>query len=119
MARFGLPLTGLCLLLLSACSTTQKVALNPSVINCAFFGNDCALLTPFEGEDRAGLRYINPAAKWTQYSKIMIDPVTFWGADSTQISASDQQMLVNFFNQQLNAQLRQKFRLSVNLVPVS
>jgi hypothetical protein len=79
MARFGLPLTGLCLLLLSACSTTQKVALNPSVINCAFFGNDCALLTPVEGEDRAGLRYINPAAKWTQYSKIMIDLVTFLG----------------------------------------
>jgi hypothetical protein len=51
------------------------------------------------GEDWAGLPYINLAAKWTQYSKIMIDPLTFWGADSTQISASDQQMLVNFFNQ--------------------
>ena len=94
-----------------ACSTTQKVAINPSGINCAFFGNDCALLTPVEGEDRVGLRYINPAAKWTEYSKIMIDPVTFWGADSTQISASDQQMLVNFFNQQLNAQLGQKFQI--------
>ncbi|MDD5266011.1 MAG: hypothetical protein PHO08_02630 [Methylococcales bacterium] len=43
MARFDLPLTGLCLLL-SACSTTRKVAINPSGINCAFFGNDCALL---------------------------------------------------------------------------
>jgi hypothetical protein len=41
----------------------------------------------------------------------MIDPVTFWGADSTQISASDQQMLVNFFNQQLNSQLGQKFQI--------
>jgi len=110
-AWFGLPLVGFCLLLLSACSTTQKVAINPSGINCAFFGNDCALLTPVAGEDRGGLRYINPAAKWTQYSKIMIDPVTFWGADSTQISASDQQMLVNFFNQQLNAQLGQKFQI--------
>jgi hypothetical protein len=41
----------------------------------------------------------------------LIDPVTFWGVDSIQISASDQQMLVNFFNQKLNAQLGQKFQI--------
>ena len=106
----GLPLLGLCLLLLSACSTTQKVAVNQADLNCAFLANDCALLT-VGGKDQVGLRYLNPAAQWTQYNKIMIDPVTFWGGASTQISASDQQMLVNYFSQQLNKELGQKFQI--------
>ena len=110
-ARTGFPL--LCLLLLSACTTTQKATVNQADMNCAFLANDCSLLTP-GGEDQAGLRYVNPAANWTKYNKIMIDPVTFWAGDSTQMSASDQQMLVNYFSQQLNAQLGQKFQI-VNL----
>ena len=106
----GLPLLGLCLLLLSACTATQKAAINQADVNCAFLANDCSLLTP-GGKEQAGLRYINPAAQWSRYNKILIDPVTFWGGDSTQISASDQQMLVNYFSQQLKAQLGQKFEI--------
>jgi hypothetical protein len=106
----GLPLLALCLLLLSACTTTQKVAVNQADLNCAFLANDCSLLT-IGGKDQTGLRYINPAAQWTQYNKVLIDPVTFWGGDSTQISASDQQMLVNYFSQQLNKELGQKFQI--------
>ena len=109
-AWVGLPLLGLCLLLLSACSTTQKVAINQADLNCAFLANDCSLLTP-GGEGQNGLRWLNPAAQWTQYNKIMIDPVTFWGGSTTSISASDQQMLVNYFNQQLNKELGQKFQI--------
>ena len=41
----------------------------------------------------------------------MIDPVTFWGGSTTSISASDQQMLVNYFYQQLNKELGQKFQI--------
>ncbi|MDD5268724.1 MAG: DUF3313 domain-containing protein [Methylococcales bacterium] len=108
--RTGLPLLGLCLLLLSACSTTQKVAINQGDVNCAFLANDCSLLTT-GGKDQAGLRYVNPAAQWSKYNKIIIDPVTFWGGDSTQISASDQQMLVNYFSQQLKAKLGEKFEI--------
>ena len=106
----GLPLLGLCLLLLSACATTQKVAVNQADVNCAFLANDCSLLTA-GGKDQTGLRYINPAAQWTQYNKVLIDPVTFWGDTSTQVSASDQQMLVNYFSQQLNKELGQKFQI--------
>ena len=109
-AWVGLPLLGLCLLLLSACSTTQKVAINQADLNCAFLANDCSLLTP-GGEGQNGLRWLNPAAQWTKYNKIMIDPVTFWGGSTTSISASDQQMLVNYFNQQLNKELGQKFQI--------
>jgi len=104
------PLLGLCLLLLSACSATQKVAVNQSDVNCVFLANDCAQLTP-GGKHQADLRYVNPAAQWTQYNKILLDPVTFWAGDSTPISASDQQMLVNYFFQQLKAKLGQKFAI--------
>jgi hypothetical protein len=107
---WGLSMLALCLLLLSACTTTQKVAVNQADVNCAFLGNDCALLTT-GGKDQVGLRYVNPSAQWSQYNKVLIDPVTFWGGDSTQISASDQQTLVNYFSQQLNKELGQKFQI--------
>ena len=106
----GLPLLALCLVLLSACTTTQKVGVNQADLNCAFLANDCSLLT-IGGKDQTGLRYLNPAAQWTQYNKVLIDPVTFWGGASTQISDSDQQMLVNYFSQQLNKELGQKFQI--------
>jgi len=109
-ARSGFPLLALCLLFLSACTTTQKVDIKQSDVNCAFLANDCSLLT-VGGKDQVGLRYVNPSAPWTQYNKVLIDPVTFWGGDSTKMSASDQQMLVNYFSQQLKAQLGQKFEI--------
>ena len=108
--RSGFPLVALCLLLLSACTTTQKVAVNQADVNCAFLGNDCSLLTT-GGKEQAGMRYVNPAAKWSQYNKILIDPVTYWGGDSTKLSASDQQMLVNYFSQQLKEKLGEKFQI--------
>jgi len=106
----GLPLLSLCLVLLSACSTTQKAAVNQADVNCAFLANDCSILTP-GGKGQADLRYINPAAQWSQYNKVMIDPVTFWGDNSTSVSASDQHMLVNYFYQQLHKELGQKFQI--------
>jgi hypothetical protein len=106
----GLPLLALCLVLVSACTTTQKIAINQAGMNCAFLANDCSLLT-VGGKDKTGLRYLNPAAQWTQYNKVLIDPVTFWGGASTTVSASDQQMLVNYFSQQLNKELGQKFQI--------
>ncbi len=106
----GLPLLALSLVLLSACSTTQKVAINQADLNCAFLVNECSMLTP-GGKGEAGLRYINSTANWTQYNKILIDPVTFWAGDSTTVSASNQQMLVDYFSQQLKAQLGQKFEI--------
>jgi hypothetical protein len=109
-ARSSLLLAGLSLLLLSACTTTQKAAVNQTDVNCAFLGNDCSLLTT-GGKDQAGMRYVNPAAKWSQYNKVLIDPVTYWGGDSTKLSASDQQMLVNYFSQQLKEKLGEKFQI--------
>ena len=108
--RLSFPLISLCLLLLSACSTTQKVAINQSDLSCAFLGSECSLLTT-GGKGEAGLRYINSTANWTQYNKILIDPVTFWAGSSTTVSPSNQQMLVDYFSQQLKAQLGEKFEI--------
>ena len=97
-------------LMLSACSTTQKANITQSDVNCAFLGKDCSLLT-IGGKEQTGLRYVNGVVNWRQYNKILIDPVTFWGGDSTKISSADQQMLVNYFSQQLNEQLSEKFEI--------
>lgn len=100
----------ICLLALSACTATQKAAVRETSVECSFLGSVCNRLTP-GGKKQAGLRYINPAAKWTQYSKIMVSSVTFWGGDRTRMSGSDEQMLVNYFHQQLVAELGKKFEI--------
>lgn len=105
------PLAGLSLLLITACTTTEKVPLSEDTVNCGLLGNSCGMrLTP-AGKDKAGLRYVNPSAQWTGYNKVMIDPVTFWGGDMTSVPATDQRVLVNYFSQQLQVQLGKKFQI--------
>ena len=50
------------LLLLTACTTTQKASVNQADVNCAFIGGDCSLLT-IGGKDQTGLHYVSPAAR--------------------------------------------------------
>lgn len=110
-AKALVPVSALALgLLLNACTTTQKTSIDQASMNCGLLGDVCGKLTP-GGKDQASLRYINPAAQWTNYNKVMIEPVTFWGGDATSVSAADQQMLVNYFSQQLKDQLGKKFEV--------
>lgn len=97
-------------LLLTACTVTQKAPLEQSEIRCGLLANECHKLQP-GGKDQASFRYINPAAQWRQYSKVLIVPVTFWGGESTSVSAADQQALLNYFSQQLREQLGKKFQI--------
>jgi len=104
----GLVSVLLCGFLLVGCS--QTAAPEPNIIQRAqgetpappppsgFLGSDYSLLTPpAEGSDQeAMLRYINPNANWSSYSKIMIAPVTFWAADDSKVSAADQQALCDY-----------------------
>lgn len=99
------------LLVITACTKTEKVEVGQAGIYCGLLGSDCANRLTMGGKEQAGLRYVNPAAQWTNYNKIMIDPVTFWGGDSTKVSAADQQTLVNYFNQQLRKQIGEKFEI--------
>ena len=102
----------------AGCTTTQQVKVSGTPDTyCPFLGAaTCAKLTPNAtpgrfggGSGLAGLRYINPDAQWTKYSKIMISPVSFWGGDDTKVSQADQVALTNFFTQALYDALSQKF----------
>jgi len=108
----------------AGCATTQQAKLGDQDY-CDFLGPAlCARLTATEapgrlsgaaiagsGEAVAGLRYIDPSARWTQYRKVLVAPVTFWGGDETKVSPADQQMLTNYFSQTLEQQLAKKFEV--------
>ncbi len=110
-------------LLLAGCS--QTAAPEPSIIQRAtgekeappaatgFLGSDYSLLTPpAEGSDQqAMLRYVNPNANWSSYTKIMIAPVTYWAADDSKVSASDQQALCNYLYTVLVKDIGKNFTL--------
>jgi hypothetical protein len=79
---------------------------------CPFVGNSvCGKLTATTDKGEADLRYVNPNAQWSQYAKVLIEPVSYWGGDSSQLSAADQRMLVNYFSKALNEQLSKKFKI--------
>jgi hypothetical protein len=87
---------------LAGCATTQQVKVSEKTArsSCAFLGAAvCAELTPSEtpgrlsdaaisgaGEPVASLRCVNPNAKWARYTKVLIEPVTFWAGDDTNVS---------------------------------
>ena len=95
---------------LIACSTTQKAEVKKSGPNCGFLVGDCTRLAA--GTDgQAALRYVDASANWAQYNKILIDPVMFYGSDTTKIPAADQQTLTNYFYQVLREGLGKKFQV--------
>jgi len=93
---------------MAGCTTTQQMSVSRAPAN-GFLG-DTSILTPGD-KDQASLRYVNPAAQWTRYNKVLLEPISFWGDDRTKISAADQQMLINFLHQQLYDQLGQKYQM--------
>ncbi|QSA97851.1 DUF3313 domain-containing protein [Methylococcus sp. EFPC2] len=98
------------LLLLSGCTTVQKAPVKQVELNCGLIGKYCGMLTTGTDEQMA-LRYVNPAAKWSQYHKVLIAPVTFWGGEEAKIPQSDQQTLVNYFQQTLREQVGKKLQV--------
>ena len=108
----------------AGCATTQQVKVGERNY-CPFLGQSlCDRLTPTEtpgrlsgaavagsGEPVAGLRYINPSARWTQYKKVLLEPVTFWGGDDTKVSPKDQDMLTDYFYQAIEQALAKDFEL--------
>jgi hypothetical protein len=102
---------GLALAALTGCAVTQREKVTDQNY-CPFLGNSvCLQLVPATDKKEADLRYINPGAQWTQYTKVLIDPVTFWGGDDTQLSAADQRTLTNFFYKALEQELSKKFQV--------
>jgi hypothetical protein len=98
------------------CTLTQRAPLTvqseQSQTYCPFLGNSvCAKLTAATDKKEADLRYVNPSAQWSQYSKVLIEPVSYWGGDGTKLSAADQRTLTTYFSKVLNEQLSKKFQV--------
>lgn len=105
--------------LMSGCASTveSKPAVmqqveggQPAPVVSQFFGPGASLLRPGTG-DQAAMVYVDPNAQWSQYNKILLQPVEFWDDPSTSVSASDQQMLGEYFYNVLKEDLSKSFTL--------
>lgn len=91
----------------TACTVTQQAPLKPSAEGSGLV--NYSRLNP-GGPGQADLRYVNPAARWTQYHNILIEPVTYWAGDGdTRVSPADQRALCNYFQQALQQQFSKQF----------
>jgi len=99
------------LLLLSACAATQRAPIEDRTAICTFLGTFCEKLTP-GGEGQMDLRYVNAKARWSEYTKVMVDPVIIVSSAESRISAADQQHLADYFYAELKEKLGAKFQLA-------
>jgi hypothetical protein len=96
---------------MAGCAVTQQVQVSNQNY-CPLLGASiCAKLTPTNDPNRLDLRWVNPNAQWTQYNKVLVEPVSFWGGDDTKVSPPDQRMLTNYFYKALEQQLSTKFQV--------
>jgi len=106
------------LAMVSACAKT--ISEQPAVVNqiesgqntaaSGFFGKDLALLQPGQ-EGQAAMVYVNPSAQWSQYNKIMLEPVEFWDDPDTKVSPTDQHVLTAYFYNKLKEDLQKNFTM--------
>jgi hypothetical protein len=98
------------LVLGAGCATTKQATLENQTAVCGFLGDSCQMLKP-GGKGEAAERWINPSAQFTQYNKVMIATVGFFGADASKVSTKDQQALTDFSYKALNEALSKKFQV--------
>jgi Protein of unknown function (DUF3313) len=111
-------LAPLALLWLGGCASTQEAK---SVEKSGFLG-DYSMLR--EGErstmsessaDQALWIYKNPAAEWSKYKKIQLDPVTLWTSQKDSqlkdVSAADRQRLAGLLWAKLDEALRKDYEI--------
>jgi ABC-type transporter MlaC component len=95
----------------AGCATSKRAPIS-STTQSSFLGDYSRLQPGSKKKDQVLLRYINPAAQWKQYTKVMIDPVTFWGDEKSKVKPNDQKALTTYFHAALRKQFGQFFRLS-------
>jgi hypothetical protein len=110
----------LSLLLLPACSTTvesqpeaAKAVESGGTLPAAvtgFLGPDASKLAPGP-EGGAALVWVNPNAQWKSYNNVLLEPVQFWAAADSKVSAADQQTLTTYFYNALQTNLQKSFTL--------
>lgn len=97
---------------LSACTTTQAVKPEMTHGRCAYLAPDvCSKLTAGGVGQQMALRYIAPDIQWSQYSKVMVSPVTVWGGATRKAPAQDMQALSDYLYQALVQQIGTKFTI--------
>jgi hypothetical protein len=114
MARNCGVLLAVAMLAIAGCATTQQAPTPTTTeqtasLESGFLGN-YSLLQP-GGPGQANLRYVNPNVNWATYTKIMLEPVTFWDSQDSSISPADQQVLTNYFYNTLKTNLSKKFTI--------
>ncbi|EAR21553.1 DUF3313 domain-containing protein [Nitrococcus mobilis] len=94
---------------LAGCSATQKEKPKLEADGCAMIPpNICEQLTPGT-KNQAGLRYVTPDVPWSQYTKVMISPVTVWGGEQPKLSGADRQALASYLHNALVKAFEAKF----------
>ena len=72
-----------------------------------FLGPDASKLAPGP-KGGAALVWVNPNAQWSKYNAILLEPVQFWAAADSKVSASDQQVLTTYFYNALKTNIPQQ-----------
>lgn len=120
-ATFVIGLLSFALLAGFAAGCSETVEEKPAVVSrvtggeappavTEFFGSDYSKLQP-GGQGQAAMVYINHGANWSQYDKILLQPVEFWDAANSSVSPSDQQSLSSYGYNQLKQDLQQHFTM--------
>jgi len=91
-------------------AVTKQVESGESPAANGFFGSDVSLLQPGE-KDQAAMVYINPNVQWSQYNKIMLEPVEFWDSTNSTVSPTDQHTLTAYAHNKLKEDLQKDFTL--------
>jgi hypothetical protein len=100
---------------LASCSVTEKETPTPPDVSGSTTGGS-GFLSPETNaklrpgtKDQLGLVYFNPDAKWAQYSKVYIAPVTVGLGPNDDVSEQDQQMLASYYYHALETNLSKTF----------
>jgi Protein of unknown function (DUF3313) len=102
---------------LASCSVTEKETPTPQDVSGSTTGGSNFLSQATYAKlqtgtkDQIGLVYINPDAKWSQYSKVYIAPVTMGLGPNDNVSEQDQQTLSSYYYHALEKDLSKDFTL--------
>ena len=101
---------GMILVLAAGCAATQQRSVKEMPAVCGFLGASCELLTPgTTGE--AGLRYVNSKARLTQYNKMIVEVVGFFGSDLATVPPKQQEALTELFQRSLTEALAKRYQI--------
>jgi len=98
------------LVLATGCATTQRQEVEQQPSICAFLGEACNELKP-GASGEASMRWVSPNSQPTQYNKVIVEVVGFFGSDTAKVPLTDQQMLTDLFRKTLNDELAKKYQV--------